>query len=842
MSRATKENLVPLTPWWSLTSDELLDDIGSDVTGLTSAEAERRLADSPRPVGRQLSPDLELLLRQFRSPILLLLMAAAALSQVLGEQVDAVIIAVIVLASGVLGFVQERGAVRVVHSLMTSVQIHCRVTRDGVVVEIPVGSVVRGDVVEVRAGDMIPGDSRVIEANDLLVDESALTGEAYPRRKRPGTLAADTALVDRTNSVHFGTHVVSGQGRVLVFDTGSATEFGRVVSHVASRHVPTSFERGVNQFGLLLMRWTAILVFSVFVFNVLLRRPVVDSFLFSLALAVGLTPQMLPAIVTLSLSHGATELARRRVIVKRLEAIEDIGGIDVLCTDKTGTLTIGAVALDRAIGVNGVADTEVERLAWLNAHLQTGFGNPIDDAVILAIPQPLDCGSRISEIPYDFERKRLTVVARVSAGVEMITKGAVEKVLESSDTVGGRPKVEEIERVRHTVAELSARGMRVLGVALRTTDVPDDGSRPVESGFDFVGFLTFLDPPKPGVREAIGRLANSGISTRLVTGDHRLAAAHIADLVGLPSHDLLTGGEIDQLSDDELRAKAKMVVVFAEVTPMHKERIVMALSDLGHSVAFLGDGINDAPALHAADVGISVDTAVDVAKDAADIVLLDKELGVIGDGVESGRRIFANTLKYVYVTTSANFGNMLSMAAAAVVLPFLPLLPAQILLLNFLSDIPGTTIATDRVDEEQIRVSRHWDIRTVRAFMIVFGATSAVFDVMTFAVLRLGFAADPVDFRSGWFVESTITELAAMLVLRTARPFRRSRPSSALAVSSVSVLLVTVAIPFSPLATALGFASPSLAVLLSLAGITVAYVAATELAKKRFRWLLGAFG
>lgn len=828
--------------WWSLDADALVSMLGVGREGLTSPEASTRLTRSPQPVGRQMSSDIELLVRQFRSPILMLLIAAAVLSQLLGEKVDAAIIAVIVLTSGVLGFFQERGAVRAVHSLMSSVQIHCRAIRDGVPREIALREIVRGDVVELHAGDVIPGDCLVLEANEMRVDESALTGEAYPRHKRPGVVDRLAPLVDRTNAVHFGTHVVSGEGRVLVVDTGAATEFGRVASHVAARHVPTSFERGVTQFGVLLLRSTAVLVASVFVTNLVLHRPFIESLLFSLALAVGLTPQMLPAIVTLSLSRGATEMAHRRVIVKRLEAIEDIGGIDVLCTDKTGTLTIGAVALDAALDVDGREDGEVARLAWLNANHQTGFLNPVDQAVMSSVEQPRDGGRRVAEMPYDFERKRLSVAVAVGGTTLMITKGAFEKVLDVCDTVRGRPVGPERSRLREMVADMSAQGLRVLGIATRPLVLDGDDVHLDEAGMDFVGFLTFLDPPKPGAREAIIRLAGLNISTRLVTGDHRLAARHIADLVGIPCERILTGAEIGQLDDESLQARVLDTGVFAEVTPIDKERVVRALSRSGRSVAFLGDGINDAPAIHAADVGISVDTAVDVAKESADVVLLDKELGVIGDGVEAGRRIFANTLKYVYVTTSANFGNMLSMAAAALFLPFLPLMPAQILLLNFMSDIPGTTIATDRVDEEQLRTSRRWDIHAVRSFMIVFGVTSAVFDLMTFAILRWGFDADATSFRSGWFVESTVTELAAMLVLRTSRTFHRSRPSAPLAVSSVVVLGATIGIPYSPLAGPLGLDGPSWLLMAALLGVTVGYVFATEFAKRRFPRLLGAYG
>jgi Mg2+-importing ATPase len=821
---------------WSLDDHDLLGRLHTTPDGLTSTEAARRLADAPPPLGVRRSTDLELLVRQFRSPILWLLVAAAVLSAVLGETTDAAIIAVIVAASGVLGFVQERGAVRDVEALLGTVRVHAHVHRDGALVEVALTDVVPGDVVELAAGDVVPGDGRVLAANALLVDESALTGEAYPRRKRPGSVAADAALVARTDMVHLGTHVVSGEGAVVMVATGSATELGRVSEHLDTQHVPTSFERGITAFGFLLLRATGALVVAIFVVNLVLHRPVVESLLFSLALAVGLTPQMLPAIVTLSLSRGAAAMAERRVIVKRLDAIEDIGSLDVLCTDKTGTLTTGAVGLDAALAPDGTPSPRVARLAWWNAHHQTGFANPIDDAIRATDP-PADTGERLGEVPYDFTRKRLSIAVHTGDGTLLVTKGAFEQVLAccpDADADGAR---------RH-FAELSAQGFRVLGIAHRDLDpVPGDAAPGALTADDerdlvFDGFLTFSDPPKPGAREAIARLVAAQVSVRLITGDNRLAAAHIGAAMGLPTDDVLVGAQLGALDDAALAERVEQVAVFAEIEPIHKERIVRALSAGGHTVGFLGDGINDAPALHVADVGISVDTAVDVAKQTADLVLLDKDLGVLGDGIEAGRRVFANTLKYVYVTTSANFGNMLSMAAVAALLPYLPLLPTQILLLNFLSDVPGTTIATDRVDPEQLGTPHRWHIRRVRDFMLVFGVISTLFDLLTFAVLRLGFDASATAFRSGWFVESTVTELAVMLVLRTRRACLRSRPSTALAMSSAIVLAITLAVPYSPVAGALGLDGPPATVLAALAAITVGYVIVTESIKKLFPRLL----
>ncbi|MFZ9628060.1 MAG: magnesium-translocating P-type ATPase [Ilumatobacteraceae bacterium] len=815
--------------YWSDPVDVVRERLASPEDGLTTDEAVRRLAEAPPPLTRRRSGDAVLLARQFRSPILLLLVAAAVLSQFLGESTDAAIVAAIVLASGLLGFAQERGAERAVDALLASVRVRCRVWRDGVVAEVPWSTVVSGDVVELRAGDVVPGDGVVLDATSMLVDESAITGESYPRHKHPGPVAEGVTGSERSNVVLLGSHVASGEGRMLVVETGRATEFGKVAAHLAERHLPTSFERGIASFGRMVLATTSVLVVVCFAINVGLQRPFVDSLLFALALAVGLTPQMLPAIVSLSLSKGARQMAARRVIVKRLDAIEDVGSLDVLCTDKTGTLTTGSVALERCERVDGTVDPVIATLAWWNAQHQSGFDNPIDSAVLAAVPAPVDGGRRLAELPFDFTRKRVSVAVGLATGGRLITKGAVDQVLECCTTVAGAPIGPRLDDVRRRFGELSSAGHRVLAIAAR-----DLGGAPTtltvadEAGLDLIGFLLFSDPPKPGARQAVDDLRRLAVSVRLVTGDNRYAAALIAGEMGLRTDGLLTGVDIDLLDDAALAVAADGVDVFAEVEPLHKERIVRALSAAGHTVGFLGDGINDTPALHAADVGISVDTAVDVAKQTADLVLLDKDLGVLQRGIESGRTIFANTLKYIHVTISANFGNMLSMAASAGLLPFLPLVPTQILLLNFMSDIPGMTIATDRVDPEQLGRPTRWDVREVRRFMIVFGLVSTVFDLTAFAVLRVLLHADATEFRTGWFVESTLTELVIMLVLRTRRAAVRSRPSRALLWSSVAVAVLTVVLPWSPLASTLGMAAPPLALLAAVLAIVVAYAAVSE--------------
>jgi len=850
-SNATHGEAIPtdtrVGSFWALAVADAAGRVESGPNGLTGTEARARLARvGPNEIGTSgRTSTLGLLIRQFQSPIVLILVFATVVSGVLGDVTDAVIILAIIALSGLLGFWQESGATRAVAALLAVVQIKVEVRRDGQVQEVPSTEIVPGDVVLLNAGDVIPGDGLIVESNQLLVDEAALTGETYPAEKAPGVVPADAPIASRTNSVFMGTHVTSGSGSALIILTGGQTEFGRVSARLRVRRPATSFEHGMTEFGYLLVRVMLVLVAAIFVVNVILARPLIDSALFSLALAVGLTPQLLPAIVIISLSQGARLMARERVIVKRLDAIEDFGAMTILCTDKTGTMTSGAVTLESALDFDGHPSDRVRRLAYLNAKLQTGFTNPIDAAIVAAAASGQD-GRRLAELPYDFKRRRLSVLvagADLGGGTPspnlMITKGALEDILAVCSTApDAAGKLVEIApllaSVRAHFSELSGQGYRVLGVATRELAGRDSLTPADESGMAFEGFLTFVDPPKQDAAATIADLAAIGISVRMITGDNRLVAAHIGHLVGLDAADVLTGDRIQALSDQELADQAARIAVFAEIDPTQKERIIRALRTTGSTVGYMGDGINDAPALHAADVGISVDTAVDVAKESAAIVLLDKDLGVLLQGVRQGRRTFANTMKYVFTTTSANFGNMLSMAGAAVLLPFLPLLPYQILLINFLTDLPATTIATDRVDPEQLDRPQSWNLGFVRSFMIVFGLVSSVFDFLTFGVLRLGFGADATLFRSGWFLESVATELLVLFVLRTRRPFFRSQPSRLLAAASLGILAVTLLVLYGPFGSVLGLEPLPPAILGALTVITFGYVAATEIAKRAF--------
>lgn len=830
--------------FWARDRAAVIADLGATEGGLSdeqaavSLQAQRLIMRERHPHG--FAPWSRLLIAQFSSPIILILVVATIISIIAGDVLDGVIILVIILASGLLGYWQEFRANADVAALLKTVEVTVPVLRSGREVAVPVREVVPGDVVVLRAGGVVPADCRLLDCDELLVDESALTGESFPVEKRPDAVVTERCeLGERLNAAFLGTHVVSGSGRAIAVRTGARTQFGAVSHELQSRRVVTAFTRGTTRFGLMLVRLMLVLTAFIFVANWALGRPLIDSLLFSLALAVGLTPQMLPAIVSLSLSTGARRMAKQRVIVKRLDSIEDLGSVTVLCTDKTGTITEGTAMLSRAIDADGSESAEVLSLASLNAGLQEAFPNPLDEAV-LARQRPPEGVRSLSENPYDFTRRRLTVLtSTVEGDALLISKGAFEGLLAVCTRLREGDRTVAIGEAKDDLharfVALSAEGFRVLGLATKAMPGATSISFEDESELEFRGFLVFHDPVKPDAAAAIAELAAFGVAACIVTGDNRLVAAAIAASVGMDAGTVVTGADIDALDDAALARRVQGVSVFAEVAPMHKRRIVAAIRANGETVAYLGDGINDAPALHTADVGISVNTAVDVAKQAASVVLLDKSLSAIIAGVTLGRETFANTLKYVRVTTSANFGNMISMAAASVFLPFLPLLPRQILLLNFLSDFPATTIAADRVDPERLQRPGAWDVRGIRTFMIVFGSISTAFDLATFAVLIWGFGADDTLFRSAWFIESTLTEIVVLMSLRTARPLLRSRPGIGLLVSSAVVAIVTVALPYvTPVAGLLGLAPVALPVVLALLGLTGAYLLANELLKKRF--------
>jgi P-type Mg2+ transporter len=828
--------------YWATDATTLLSDLGSSDRGLSSEQAAATLArvgPNALQAARQTS-SLRLLGRQFLSPIVLILFGATILSGILGDWTDAIIILSIILLSGLLGFFQERGAGRAITALLAVVEIKVSLKRDGQVQEIPISQAVPGDVANLSAGDLVPGDSIVLSSNGLQLDESALTGETFPVEKTPGVSAANSSLSARTNMVFLGTHVSSGSGTVLIVGTGKSTQIGQVSAQLTTAAPRTGFEKGLTQFGLLLTRIMVVIVVVIFIVNILLHRGWIDSILFSLALAVGLTPQLLPTIVSISLAQGARVIARHRVIVRKLDSIEDFGSMSIFCSDKTGTMTEGTVVLDASLDIAGKPSESVARLAFIDASMQVGMKNPIDDAICTGVHCDVVGVVKLGELPYDFNRRRLSVLVKDGAADPyLISKGALDAVVQvCTSALGPDGTVVPIASVNDSVQklflDLSNEGYRVLGVATRTLKGATTTTLADEAAMTLVGFVTFADPAKPDAAATLEQLAANGVSVRMLTGDNRLVAAHIAKQVGLDTAVVLTGADIDALDDSHLALRAPSVAVFAELNPIQKQRIVTALRTTGQVVGYMGDGINDSPALHAADVGISVDSAVDVAKEAASIVLLDKDLGVLLDGMQQGRRTFANTMKYIFMTSSASFGNVLSMAIAAIVLPFLPLLASQILLVNLLTDGPSTFIATDSVDAAQLRRPQHWNVKLIRNYMLVFGPLSSLFDLATFAVLEWGFHAGAHEFRTAWFVGSVMTAVTALYVLRTRRPFFRSRPSRWLLMASSVVVIIAVAIPYTPLAAPLGFVPLSIPLLGILVVITLVYLTSNELVKRIF--------
>ncbi len=766
--------------YWSIPAEALLAQLDTRISGLSSEGARARLDDvgaNAIRAGRGASA-LTAFARQFRSPLVLILIFAAVVSGIVGEGSEAVIIGVIVLASCVLSFTQEYGASRAMQALTARIARKALVLRDGREALLPVEAIVPGDIVRLSAGNLVPAGGILLETRDFNVSEAALTGETFPVVKTAGVCPPQARIGQRTNTAFTGTSVRSGTATMTVVKTGGKTEFAAIAATIAHAAPETDFARGIRRFGYLMTEIMLVIVILVFFANLLLHRPAVDSLLFSLALAVGLTPELLPAIISVTLARGARTMAANGVIVRRLDAIENLGSMDLLCTDKTGTLTEGVIRLDGCRDASGAEAPQVRLWALLNATLQAGMANPLDEAIAAGkgAGDDLAAYAKVDEIPYDFIRKRLSVIVRRADEPEdlMICKGAVQTVVAACSLVLGESGA----------------------------PVPLEAAR--------------------------------GIKVKIITGDNRYVAAHLAEIVGLPQRRVLTGTQVSRLTKEALVRRVTQNDIFAEIDPNQKERIIAALRRHGHVVGYLGDGINDAPALHEADVGISVEGAVDVAREAADMILLERDLGVLLRGVDDGRRTFANTMKYISITTSANFGNMVSMAFASLALPFLPLLAPQILLNNFLSDVPSLAIATDNVDADQVRTPRRWDIAFVRRFMVTFGLVSSVFDFITFAFLLLAAGAAAGVFQTGWFVEFLITELAIVLVVRTRKAFWRSRPSALLSWLTLVVGLLAVAIPFLPGADWFGFVPLPLPVLGGLVAITLAYLAASEAMKHWF--------
>lgn len=839
----------PLASFWQLRLAELLAVLHAGPAGLSTAEAEaRREVYGPNLLGahRERSLVVEFLLR-LRNPLVLVLLAAAAVSALLRDVVDSVLIGALVLLSVSLDFVQERRASRAAERLRSRVAVRASVRRDGTMQELPVAQLVPGDVIELRAGDLVPADARVLEARDCFVNQALLTGESYPVEKRATEVAAGTEMAAAENALFMGTSVVGGMARALVCRTGPATVLGQISTTLATRPPVSAFERGTREFGLLVLRLTVLLTLFVLLVNAVFHRPLIESLLFALALAVGLTPELLPMVVTVTLARGALRMAERRVIVKRLSAVQDLGAMDVLCTDKTGTLTEGRIRLERHVDAAGRQSARVLELAYLNSRFETGLKSPLDEAILRHERIDVSAWHKIDEVPFDFERRRVSVLLAHDAERLLVVKGAPEDVLrlctryeaDGPQALAGLDAAAR-RRIEALCEELGRAGFRTLAIAWRA--VPSAHAHAAvtdETELVFAGFAGFLDPPKPGAAQVLAAIAASGVAVKIVTGDNELVTRHVCAHLGLAVQGVLTGAEIQQLDDHALQARAEQVNLFCRVTPAQKTRILAALRARGHTVGFLGDGVNDAPALHTADVGISVDSAVDVAREAADMILLEQDLGVLHEGVREGRRTIANVLKYIRMGMSSNFGNMFSMAGGTLLLPFLPLLPVQILLNNLLYDISEIAIPLDRVDEQMLARPRAWRMESVRRFMFIAGPVSSAFDFLTFFVLLHLFAADEALFHTGWFIESLVTQVLVIFVIRTPLNPLKSRPHAVLVASCLAVIAVAITLPYSPLGTVLGFVAPPPALLLALSAIVASYLVTAEIVK---RWFYRRFG
>ena len=827
-----------------IASSELSAPSAAASQGLTSQEAASRLAqygpNDPTPV-KHGAAILELL-TLFLNPLVIILLVASLISLILGDAADAAIILVMILLGVAINFVQTYRSQQAIRKLRENVTPTASVLRDGTWQEINRREVVPGDIVRVAAGDLIPADGKLIESRDLYVQQAALTGESMPAEKeaRAGTDGAPPSA-DQPNFVFLGTSVVSGTGTAVVLQTGARTSFGAIAERLVMRPEETEFERSMKHFGQLIMRAVFFLVLFILVVRVALHKDAFESFVFAVALAVGLTPEFLPMITSVTLARGAVRMAREKVVVKHLPAIQNFGAIDVLCSDKTGTLTTGQMSLASAVDYLGKLSDRPLELAWLNSKFETGIRSPLDVA-ILAVRRPdPDEYNKCDEIPFDFNRRRLSIVvekqAADGANRLLITKGAPEGILDLSESYETGGKIVPLDpdsrhRCRQTFDDLSGQGFRVLAVAYRDVQSRNGFSVQDEHSLVLAGYLAFADPPNPDAAESLAAMTRDGIEVKIITGDNELVARHICEQVGLHDPTIVLGDELDQMTEPALQHVAEQTTVFARVSPSQKHRIILALKHRGHVVGYMGDGINDAPSLRAADVGISVSSAVDVARESADIILLKPGLKVLHNGILEGRRASANVLKYLLMGTSSNFGNMFSMAGASMFLPFLPMLPTQILLNNFLYDAAQITIPSDNVDDEYIRAPRRWNMKLIRDFMIYIGPISSIYDFLTFYVLLHFFHATQPEFHTGWFVESLATQTLVLFVIRTMGNPLKSRPSAPLAATTILIVALGMLIPYLPLASHLGFTPLPGRFFAFLAVSTVTYLLLVELAKR----------
>ncbi|EHO82355.1 magnesium-translocating P-type ATPase [Eubacterium infirmum F0142] len=831
--------------FWTYESKDMLKKLNADENGLSGREAEKRIDEYGQNIleERRSSSNLEMFINQFKNPIIIILIFAAFLSIFLKDYTDGIIILIIIMISSLLSYSHESKANNAVKKLLSSVSVTSSVLRDGKFEEIDNAMLTVGDIIKVKTGDMIPADCLIIEANSLSMDESSLTGETFPVEKNNQKVSADTVLSNRKNSLWMGTHVISGSGRAVIVNLAKDSEFGKITASLGEKDSATDFEKGIKSFGNLILHVTTFLIGLIFVFNIFLNKPFLESFMFALALSVGLTPQMLPAIISVNLSQGAKRMSEQGVIVKKLNAIENFGSMTVMCSDKTGTITQGKVKLDGALDCNGNKSDNIYRLAAINSYFQEGYANPIDSAILDTRTDDFSNYKKIFEIPYSFESKLLSVAVRTDQNASgrniMVTKGALTNVLDVCKTYENSDNsVGNIEDVKSQILDMfdkySSQGYRVLGIAYKLIEDGIDVKSQKAEDMIFSGLLLFIDPLKDDIKDVVAEMNRLGVSLKMITGDNHLIAKNIGAQIGLNPGKILLGDELDSYSISQLNKKVLDIDIFAEISPNQKEKIIMAYKQAGEIVGYMGDGINDSPAIKQADVGVSVNTAADTAKDAASIVLLKNSLKVLISGINEGRRTFINTLKYIFIATSANFGNMFSMAGASLFLNFLPLLPKQILLTNLMTDFPSLQIASDSVDEEWLKRPVKWDMKFIKKFMILFGIISSVFDYMTFAVLLFIFKANEETFHTGWMLESIISAMVVMIIVRTARPVFASRPNSKLLIAIVGVAVALLAIIYSPINIYLGLISLPIKLLLALLGVSLIYALTAEILKKSF--------
>ncbi|MFA5124662.1 MAG: magnesium-translocating P-type ATPase [Patescibacteria group bacterium] len=832
----------------SLSTKKIAAELDCSLSGLTRLEAsKRRLIYGLNTVASEGKGKLIWELgKKILSPLVITLLIVAAFSYFLGEKISAIIIITMALIGIVLSFIQEYRAKKNAAKLKAMVRLHIEVIRNKKTVKIPLKDLVPGDVVNLYAGNMIPADLKIISTNSLFLNQSTLNGESFPMEKwdaPPKPAKPNTPIYDLPTIALMGASVASGTGSGLVIATGANTEFGKLAIDVVANEPETAFDRGIRDFTWLMIKLIFVLMTFIFVVNTLFKGNFVDSLLFSLAVAVGLTPEMLPMIVTVNLSRGAMAMAKKMVIIKRLDSIQNFGAMDVLCTDKTGTLTMDEIILIKHSDIEGKEREEILHDAWINSTFQSGLNNLLDRAIIKHHKFKKSGLKKIDEVPFDFERRIVSIIIGDGKTNRLVAKGAPEEIIKRCDSydLNGRKYIlgkEKIKQLRKQYDKLSQDGFRVLAVAYKETDQRQKKfSQQDETDLIFHGFASFLDPPKASTKEAINKMEGLGVKLKILSGDNEYVTKKICEEVGLDGTGVITGGEIERLNKDDLQKIVEEKAIFARLLPLQKERVIQALQENGHVVGFLGDGINDAPALRAADVGISVNNAADIAKETADMILLRKSLLVLADGIKEGRRTFANTMKYIKMGASSNFGNMLSITGASMILPFLPMLPPQILLNNLMYDLSQIALPTDNVDEDYLLKPRPWHIGFIKKFILIIGPISSLFDFMTYGLMWFVFngAANPALFRTGWFVESLFTQTLIIYVIRTNKiPFLQSRPSRAIVFATLGVVGLGCILPFTSVGKLFQFQSlPGLYFIL-LFGMGLLYLSLTQLVKMLF--------